>query len=78
MLPIKITAHDLDNGSKIELKILGFFFFWLKKMLTYGKQKRLVVCGVCVCGGGGYGWCVCAHELTLQLVPLKVSKEEKK
>lgn len=29
---------------------------------------------VCVCV---YGWCVCAHELTLQLVPLKVSKEEK-
>lgn len=45
MLPIKITAHDLDNGSKIELKILGFFFL-VKKMLTYGKQKRLVVCGV--------------------------------
>ena len=31
-----------------------------------------------MCGGVRVqGWCVCAHELTLQLVPLEVSKEEK-
>jgi len=54
MLPIKITAHDPENGSKIELKILVFLFL-VKKMLTYGKQKHLVVCvGVCMCRVGVY------------------------
>jgi len=54
MLPIKITAHGLDDGSKIELKILGFFIL-VKKLLTYGISRNVwLYVWVCVCRVGVY------------------------